>query len=61
MFCIVLPTPDIFIICVAVLALPSPRPLAAASSQRFEILEILWLSACRLCTAICVAAWGRTN
>ena len=61
MFCIVLPTPDIFIICVAVRALPSPRPLAAASSQRFEILEIFWLSACRLCTAICVAEWGRTN
>lgn len=41
--------------------LPSPRPLAAASSQCFKVLEIFWLSACRSCTAICVAAWGRTN
>jgi len=50
MFCIVLPTPDIFIICVAVRApLPSPPRLTAApSSQSFEMFEIFWLSACRL-------------
>jgi hypothetical protein len=58
MFCIVLPTPDIFIICVAVRALPSP-PLGRSPLQAVSVSKCSKLFGFRHVARVPPSVWPR--